>query len=181
MKMGNLAIVSRLSLDVPEKTWYVLFTKPRAEKQVYEQLIQLGVEAFLPFYSTLRQWSDRKKKVELPLFPSYIFVCIYPNEYLAVLQIKGSVKYVCFEGVPAKVSQQVIDNLKILISGRPQMEISSRKFHTGQKVKLAFGLLKNLIGEIVHCGRAKRLLIRIEGIEQNLLVKIPANYLDVVN
>jgi transcriptional antiterminator RfaH len=106
-----------------------------------------------------------------------VFVHIYHREYLSVLQTTGSIKYVSFGGVPAKIPQNIIDNLKILISGRPEIEISKRKFRPGQKVRLAFGVLKDLFGEIVQCGRAKRFLIRIDGIGQNLLVKIPVNYL----
>jgi transcription antitermination factor NusG len=179
--MGNLATINSLSVAIPEKTWYVLFTKPRAEKQVYDRLVQMRVEAFLPMYSTIRQWSDRKKKVELPLFPSYIFVHINAFEYISVLQTQGSVKYVSFGGIPAKLPQHIIDNLKILISGNSEIEISHRNFRPGQKVKLAFGIMKGLMGEIVQCGRTKRFLIRIEGIGQNLLVKIPFNYLTSVD
>jgi transcription antitermination factor NusG len=175
--MGDLVTVNRLALAVPKKTWYVLSTRPRAEKQVYSRLVEMGVEAFLPTYITLRQWSDRKKKVELPLFSMYVFVNINKFEYLSVLQTQGAVKYVSFNGVPAKISQMVIDNLKILINGRAEMEITKRKFRPGQKVKLAFGILKDLIGEIVYCGRSKRILVRIHGIDQNLLVKIPADNL----
>jgi transcriptional antiterminator RfaH len=179
--MGEAATVNRLSLAVPGKTWYVLFTKPRAEKQVYERLVQMGIEAFLPLYTTLRQWSDRKRKVELPLFSSYVFVHIRQADYLVVLQTPGCVKYVCFGGIPAKIPQHVIDNLRILTVGNPEMEASKRNFHAGQKVRLAFGILKGLVGEIVQCGRYKRFSIRIENIGQNLLVKIPANCLSDVD
>lgn len=166
------------SMAIDHKLWYVLCTKPRSEKQVNSRLIENGVETFLPLYTTVRQWSDRRKKIEVPLFPSYIFVNITHQQSLITLNTQGIFKYVSFEGVPAVVPQRDIDNLKILLGGNPELEVTSRKFCPGQKVKVIFGILKDLTGELVHCGRAKCLLVRIECIDQNLLVKIPANYLE---
>jgi transcription antitermination factor NusG len=179
--MENSLLVKRVSTAVIEKTWYVLCTKSRTEKQVYTRLIQAGVEAFLPTYTTLRRWSDRRKKVEVPLFPSYVFVHITNKEYLSVLQTDGVYKYVSFEGVPAIVPQRDIDKLKLLMNGGAEMKTSIRKFCPGQKVRVAFGILKDLVGELIHHGSAKRLLVRIEGINQNLLVKIPANFLEGID
>jgi transcriptional antiterminator RfaH len=176
--MEKPAQLKHISMAIVKKSWYVLSTKTRSEKQVYNRLIQSGVEAFLPMYITIRQWSDRRKKVELPLFPSYIFVHITYKQFLVALNTQGVFKYVSFEGLPAIVPQRDIDNLKILLSGHPDLEVSNRDFRPGQKVKVVFGILKDLTGELVHCGRAKRLLVRIECIDQNLLVKIPANYLE---
>jgi transcription antitermination factor NusG len=179
--MGELATVNYLSAVLPEKTWYVLFTKPRAEKQVHDRLVQTGIEAFLPMYTTLRQWSDRKKKIEVPLFSSYVFVHISPDQYLSVLHTQGSVKYVCFGGIPAKVPEQIINNLRIALNGSQEIEVSTRNFRPGQKVKVAYGILKDLVGELIHHSSGKWLLIRIDGIGQNLLVKIPVNYITVVD
>jgi len=177
--MEKLAQLKPLSMTVAEKIWYVLCTKSRSEKQVYNRLLENNVEAFLPLYTTLRQWSDRRKKIEVPFFPSYVFVHITRKEFLIPLYTEGAFKYISFQGLPAAVPQRDIDNLKIILNGKPELEITNRKFHQGQKVRVAYGVLKDLKGELVHCGRSSRLLVRIEGIDQNLLVKIPANYLEV--
>jgi transcriptional antiterminator RfaH len=170
LKQSSMAIVNKL--------WYVLCTKPRSEKQVHNRLVENGVETFLPMYITIRQWSDRRKKIEVPLFPSYIFVHIAHQQSFIALNTQGVFKYVSFEGNPAVVPQRDIDNLKILINGNTDIKVTHRNFRPGQKVKVNFGILKDLTGELVHCGRAKCLLVRIECIDQNLLVKIQANYLE---
>jgi transcription antitermination factor NusG len=142
--MGESVSVNYLSSAIPEKIWYVLFTKPRAEKQVYNRLVQSGIEAFLPMYTTLHQWSDRKKKVDVPLFSSYVFVHISPDQYLKAIQTQGTVKYVSFGGIPAKIPSSVINNLKIILNCNPEIEISNLNFHPGQKVKVVYGILKDV-------------------------------------
>jgi transcriptional antiterminator RfaH len=176
--MVNEAVVKPFYNSVNQQNWFVVCTKPRSEKLVYTRLQQSGIDAFLPTYTTLRKWSDRRKKIEVPLFPSYVFVNISRKEHLIVLQTDGVYKYVAFQGVPAIVPQRDIDKLKILISGAAEMKTSIRKFQPGQRVRVAFGILKDLIGELVHSGSTKRLLIRIEGIDQNLLVKIQSDFLE---
>lgn len=168
-------------MEVVIKAWYVLRTKPRSEKQVNKRLVENAIETFLPMYSTLRQWSDRKKKIEVPLFPSYIFVHISDKEFHIPFVTPGVYHFVNFDGIPAIVPQRDIDNLKILMDTNSELEVSKRKFHPGQKVKVIIGLLIGLTGELVQSGRSKRLLVRIESIEQNLLVKIPANYLEGID
>ena len=82
--------------NVPLK-WYALYTKPRAEKKVSSELDFRGFENFLPLQTTIKQWSDRKKKVEIPLFNSYIFVRIdLEKYYYKILEIPGIVKFVKF-------------------------------------------------------------------------------------
>lgn len=167
-------------MAVSTKSWYVLRTKSRSEKQVHKRLVETDIETYLPLYTTIRQWSDRKKKVELPLFPSYIFVNIYANQFHIPYVVPGIFNFVHFEGTPAIVPQQDIDNLKILENGNPDLKISHRHFSPGQKVIVTKGVLNGLTGELVQCGRAKRFLVRIESIEQNLLIKVPANFVEPI-
>lgn len=75
--------------------WYVVYTKPKWEKKVAEQLRNKGIECYCPLITQVRQWSDRKKKVEVPLFNSYVFVQLPDSERNAVFQSVGVVRY-CF-------------------------------------------------------------------------------------
>jgi transcriptional antiterminator RfaH len=168
-------------MTIITKAWYVVRTKPRSEKQVYKRLVENEIETYLPLYTTIRQWSDRKKKIEMPLFSSYVFLYISEAQFHIPYVIPGIFKFVNFEGIPAVVPQRDIDNLKILLSTNPEFEVSDQNFKPGQKVKVNLGVLAGLTGELIQCGRAKRLLVRIESIEKNLLVKIPANFLEVIN
>jgi len=163
-----------------KKHWYAVYTRPRAEKQVYLQLIETGINAFLPLYKTLRQWSDRKKWVEVPLFSSYVFVCIDASDYDRVLHTNGVVKYVCFEGKAAAIPQDQIDNLKLIINSNADIEVTDRKLKPGQQVEVTHGTLKGLRGELLKISKKHRLLVRIDTIHQNLLVNIPENFLQTV-
>ena len=163
----------------PKKNWYAVYTKPRAEKQLTKRLSESGINAFLPLQKTLRQWSDRKKMVELPLFTSYVFVNIDAAEYDRVLQTHGAVKYVSFEGKAATIPQDQIDNLKLIINSDTEIEVTHEKLKPGQQVEVTHGTLKGLRGELIK-SKKHRLLVRIDTIHQNLLVNIPENFLQTV-
>lgn len=162
------------------KHWYAVYTGPRAEKQVFRRLSESGIDAFLPLYKTLRKWSDRKKMVEVPLFSSYVFVCINMPDYDRVLHTNGVIKYVCFEGKAAVIPQNQIDNLKLIINSNADIEVTDRKLKPGQHVEVTHGTLKGLRGELLKISKKHRLLIRIDTIHQNLLVNIPENFLQTV-
>lgn len=163
-----------------EKHWYAVYTKPRAEKQVSQRLSESGITAFLPLQKTLRQWSDRKKMVEVPLFTSYVFVYIDRRDYDRVLQAYGVVKYVIFEGKAAKIPQDQIDNLKLIINSDSEIEVSHEELKPGQQVEVTHGALKGLRGELIKTTKKHRLLVRIDTIHQNLLVNIPENFLQSI-
>ena len=91
--------------------WYVIYTAPRAEKQVRDRLVETGVEVFLPLHMTPRQWSDRVKLVEMPLFPSYLFVYTTRAVLYDLVKINGVARVVYFQGEPAVVRQKEIDAL----------------------------------------------------------------------
>ncbi len=92
--------------------WYVLYTKPKNEKKVSEQLNSLGFEAYCPLVTTFRQWSDRKKKIQIPLFRSYVFINISDADRAKVFQVAGVVRYLFWLGKPAIVKDQEITVLK---------------------------------------------------------------------
>lgn len=88
--------------------WYALYTQPRQEKKVVSRLEQLGIEVYCPLLIQVRQWSDRKKKVEVPLLPSYVFVKIVPQERDKVFQVSGVVRYLYWLGQPAIIRDEEI-------------------------------------------------------------------------
>lgn len=92
--------------------WFALYTKPRNEKKVTEGLLKLGIEAYCPTVNTLKQWSDRKKKVAVPVLPSYVFVKIEEQDRNQVFQIPGVVRFVFWLGKPAHIREIEIQALK---------------------------------------------------------------------
>ncbi len=157
--------------------WYALYTRPRAEKKVYQRLLEEGVEAFLPLMKTLRQWSDRRKMVEKPLLSSYVFVKLHPVSFKSVYRVNGFVRFVSFEGKPVPIPQYQIDNLRLLINSDAEIEITTDQFEPGDFVEVTTGTLKGLRGELIRKGGKKRFVVRIDRIEQNIIVSISPAFL----
>lgn len=157
--------------------WYAIYTHPRAEKQVNARLIETGVETYLPLQKTYRQWSDRRKLIEKPLLSSYVFVKVVPVDFPKVYKTDGVVKFVSFEGKPVAIPQKQIDNLRLLIDSNADVEVTSEKFEKGDEVEVVTGSLKGLTGELIKTGRKKIVVIRIDKLEQNIVVTIPMSFL----
>jgi transcription antitermination factor NusG len=123
--------------------WYVVYTKPKWEKKVAEQLLQKGIECYCPLISQIKQWSDRKKKVEVPLFNSYVFVRLNEADRNLVFQSSGVVRYLFWLGKPAIVRDEEIDTIKKWLSVPDQYEISVSSLQVGAKVVLESGPFKS--------------------------------------
>ncbi len=100
--------------------WFALYTRPKNEKKVTEQLVKLGIEVYCPLVTQVKQWSDRKKKVETPLISSYVFVNVEEKERDKVFEAFGVVRYLFWLGKPAVIRDEEIyllkDSLKEVIS-----------------------------------------------------------------
>ena len=163
-----------------ETNWYAVYTRPRFEKQVLKGLVDQGIEGYLPLIKTMRQWSDRKKMVEVPLFSSYVFVHINRSSYDQVLQTHGVVKYITFEGKAATIPSDQIDNLKIIIDSNEKVETTWESRRKGDQVIVTAGSLKGLKGELITEGRRKKVLVRIQGIDQNLTVEVHSSLIETI-
>jgi transcriptional antiterminator RfaH len=164
-------------VNTTDEKWYAIYTRPRAEKQVYQRLIESGVETYLPMQKTIRQWSDRKKVVEKPLLSSYIFVKTTNKNFPVVYRTNGVVKFVSFEGQPVSIPQKQIDNLRLLINSNADIEVSSENFAKGDNVEVVSGALVGLTGELIKIGTRNRFVVRIDRLDQNLILKIPKAFL----
>jgi transcriptional antiterminator RfaH len=160
-----------------EPKWYAVYTNPRAEKQVFIRLVEDGIEAFLPLQKTFRRWSDRKKLVEKPLLSSYVFVKVVPRNFPKVYKTPGVVKFIIFEGQPASIPQNQIDNLRLIINSDAEIEVTSEKFEKGDTVEVVTGALVGLTGELIKIGGKKRVIVRIDRLDQNLVLTIPVSFL----
>jgi transcriptional antiterminator RfaH len=119
--------------------WYVVYTKPKWEKKVAEQLTAFGVECYCPLITVVRQWSDRKKKVELPLFNSYVFVQLEEKDRNLVFQSAGVVRYLFWLGSHAIVKDYEIDTIKKWLSSPEKCDVSLAAFKIGDKIILESG------------------------------------------
>jgi len=125
-----------------EKKWYALYTKSRHEKKVTERLLSEGFDVFCPMIKTVKQWSDRKKKVTVPLIPSYIFVNIEEKNRTKVLSDLSVLNFVFWLGKPAVIKNTEIDRLKGLISGEEIQDFEIRHLNVGDKINIDKGFLK---------------------------------------
>jgi transcriptional antiterminator RfaH len=175
-KNVNIITTTHIKKQVDPK-WFAIYTNPRAEKQVRDRLMEAGVEVFLPLQKTYRIWSDRKKLVEVPLLSSYVFVKVTPLEFPKVYQSSGVVRFITFEGQPASIPQNQIDNLRLLINSDTEIEVTSEKFAQGDFVEVIRGSLVGLTGELIKTGSHSRVVVRIDRLDQNLIVNIPMTFL----
>ena len=157
--------------------WFAIYTNPRAEKLVHTRLIEEGVESFLPLQRTFRKWSDRKKLIMKPLLSSYVFVKVVPNEFPKVYRTNGVVKFVSFEGKPVAIPQKQIDNLRLLVNSDAEIEVTTEKFEQGDQVEVINGSMVGLTGELLKIGGKNRVIVRIDKLEQNILLTIPVTFL----
>ncbi len=119
--------------------WYVVYTKPKWEKKVAEQLQKMGVECYCPLVIQMRQWSDRKKKVEVPLFNSYVFVQLTESERNVVFQSVGAVRYLFWLGKPAIVRDEEIDVIKKWLDTSDCVDLTVASYKIGETVQLESG------------------------------------------
>ena len=163
-----------------EMQWYVMYTTSRAEKKVATRLREKGIEVYLPMIEELRQWSDRKKKVQKALFNGYLFVKTAKTNLWEILQVPGAVKFVNFAGEHATVRQQEIDAIKRVLETGVAVETDNTEIEEGEQVKILGGPLQGMVGECVNKGNKDYFIIRIPGINQNVMVNIPRKFLEVI-
>lgn len=166
-------------MAVTEKNWHALYVASRQEKKVLEKLQKKNIEAYLPILKTMRQWSDRKKWVEMPLLSGYIFIKIDVTQNDKALQTPGVVNFVRAEGKIAKVRDVEIERLKQLIELGYQMEVNStkRSYKEGDKIKITSGALKNIEGFVIQNKEGRYIDVLLESIGQSIRVKLPQEIL----
>ena len=123
--------------------WYVVYTKPKWEKKVAEQLKNSGIACYCPLITQVRQWSDRKKKVEVPLFSSYVFVQLPDSERNAVFQSVGVLRYLFWLGKPAIVRDEEISIIKKWLDPSEGNNVSVLSFQIGDAIQLDSGPFSN--------------------------------------
>lgn len=158
------------------KKWIVVRSKPRSEKIAYDQLLEKGIEAYLPLLKERRKWSDRKKWVEFPLFSSYLFANIELKNSIFVLQTHGVSSLVKFGEEIAIVQENIIKTIKLAIDGGYQLT-PTEYFIAGNEVEVIEGPMKGVKGIIVQLKGKDRLIIKIDAIQQALSINIDSRFI----
>jgi len=140
--------------------WFVLYTKPRNEKKVALQLEKMGVTVYCPLVTQIHQWSDRKKKVEVPLINSYLFVQLKEKDRETVFQVPGVVRYVFWLQKPAVVRDEEIDIMKEWLAGE-MVDAKVESLSPGDRMSIPSGLFEGEEGVIeeINKNRVQLLLL----------------------
>lgn len=160
--------------------WYVMYTAPRAEKKVAERLKEKGTEVYLPMVEEIRQWSDRKKKIQKPLFNGYVFVHTSKERLWESLQVTGAVKFINFSGEHSYIRQEEIETIQRIIDTGVSVEVDTDNIEKGETVKILGGPLQGLQGECIKKSNQDYFIIRIPSINQSMLVNVPRKFLKII-
>lgn len=128
-------ISKKLSKIDSKKQWYVVYCKPNTEKKTAERLAQCGIKVYCPLKTELRQWTDRKKKVQVPVLPSMVLVYLKDKERPQVFQVSTVVRFLFWLKKPAIVSAEEVVELKKVLSGETS-QVSVESMQKGEAIKL---------------------------------------------
>ena len=149
--------------------WYALYTKPRNEKKVEEQLLKMGLEAFCPKVSVVKQWSDRKKRVSQPLIPSNVFIKIKEQERDLVFSVSGVVRYLFFLGKPAIIKESEINAMKETLN-HDFKEVGVMNLEKGQKFTIEEGTFKGQEVTFLE-QKGSKIILRLESLGIKLILE----------
>ena len=153
--------------------WYAIWTRSRHEQVVRTQLDDKQVPAFLPTLTKWSRWKDRRKQIEVPLFPGYVFARFDADERLAVLKCSGVVSIVSINGAPAPVPDQEIDAVRTLVASTLPYD-PCPTIKTGTMVEVVHGPLKGVTGRLTRKGSQARLVLAVNLIGQGVSVQVDA-------
>lgn len=154
-----------------EPQWYAAYTRANHERRVADQLLERGVESFLPQYESVRKWKDRRVLLQLPLFPGYVFVHLALQNRLKVLQVPGVAHLVGFAGRPVAVPEEefarIREFLKKGLQPKPHPYLT-----VGRRVRVRSGPLEGMEGIVVRRKNGCRLVVSLELIQRSMAVDV---------
>ncbi|MDB4923292.1 UpxY family transcription antiterminator [Mucilaginibacter sp.] len=149
--------------------WYVIYTFPNLEKKILKELIKKSIKAYLPMQRVIRQWSDRKKELHIPLFPNYVFINTTEKERGNLYNISGILKFIVFGGKPAVVSNDEIQNIMRFENTAFEVEPNLVQ---GDDVMIINGPFTGLQGKLFSKRGKNRFGIQLKSINQSLSLEV---------
>jgi transcription antitermination factor NusG len=151
--------------------WYAVYTVSRHEKVVARQMNGNGLDHFLPLYKSVRRWKDRRKELELPLFPGYVFVRIAFQDRLRVQKLTGVLQIVSFNGKPASLPENEIDALRNGLARNAWLE-PHPYLKVGRRVRVRNGPMAGVDGILVRRKDKFRLVLSVDLIRQAVALEV---------
>ncbi len=163
----------RQKLDA-ELDWHVIYVKSRHEFVTASELTRKGIETYLPAVRKVSQWKDRKKLIDYPLFPGYVFVRVplYPGAFLEVLKTRGVVTFISLDaGTPTPVSSEEIETLQILMKSNRHVDVFP-ELKEGMRIRIKNGPLKGAEGFLSKKEEDLMFLVNIELLGRSVAVRV---------
>jgi transcription antitermination factor NusG len=160
-----------ITQNVKQK-WFVIYTRPNHEKVLAQEIGQIkSCESYLPVKSILRKWSDRVKKIEVPLFANYVFVKSTNESRGLMFNVPGMIRFVSFEGKPVTISDGEIERIKLIETNAKSIENES--YHcAGKDVTISRGAFAGMTGKVIKKMNESRFVIRVPMLQQAVSVQI---------
>jgi transcription antitermination factor NusG len=159
--------------------WYAVHTVSRHEKVVARQMNGNGLDHFLPLYKSARRWKDRRKELELPLFPGYVFVRIAFQDRLQVQKLRGVLQIVSFNGKPALVPENEIEALRNGLARNAELE-PHPYLKVGRRVRVRSGPMAGVDGILVRRKEKFRVVLSVDLIMQSVALEVDGADVDPV-
>jgi len=160
-----------LGLTMRELCWHAVTVRHQHERQVAAALQTVGVQTFVPLYPVRRRWSDRVKEIDAPLFPGYVLGRFAMPDRLKVMRTPGVVRIVGFGGVPARIGDREIDNVRLAVESKLKLGPCPH-LRAGDRVRIAEGPLRGVEGTLLRDKGAVRLVIGIELLQRSIAVEL---------
>jgi transcription antitermination factor NusG len=171
--MGEGASVfdSRELPPAAQSRWYAVYTCANHEKRVADQFASRGLEHFLPQFESVRRWKDRKARLQMPLFPGYLFVHLASQERLRVVQVPGVVRLVGFHGIPTPMPEEDIDRIRKFLGQGWRVEPHPYLL-AGRRARVVCGPLTGMEGIVLRRKNRSRLVLSFDLIRRSMAIEV---------
>jgi transcription antitermination factor NusG len=170
-----------LKVTDPDARWYAIRTRSRHEKVAARELNAQGIPVYLPLVVSVRQWSDRRTEVELPLFPGYAFVRVsyFSGDRIRVLQASGVVSFVGRNAAGVSIPEEQIEAIRTLLVRK--VPVKDHPFlKVGQRIRVRSGSLSGVEGILAAVNGLRSLVISVEPIQRSLCINLDGYDVEVV-
>ncbi len=162
-----------MSMESPNYQWYAIYTRASYEKKLFNSLMEKNIECFLPTRKVKKDWMDRKRWIDEPLFHCYLFVKVSYQEFFTALNTPGVICYISSGGKAQAIPEIQIENIKTFLSQTDyDMALTFEQITKGQSIEIKNGALKGIQGEIININGQRRLLIRLDSLKCGLYINL---------
>ncbi len=180
MTYSSTSLAPENHLDEQEARWFAVYTRYKREKQVRKRLEEQGIECYLPLQRLVREYTRKRKQVELPLISCYIFTKIRKAEYVPVLETEDVVQFLHFSRNLIAIPNQEIQVLRHIVGEQVELEARPITFQPGALVEITQGRLIGLRGKLIEKQGTHNFLVELNTMGYGLHLQVDPKQLKVV-